>query len=91
MGILKNGFQDTPALLAKRFSGCRIQETEKFIQDFQEGRGPGALLTTLLTALQKILNKRRSGHPGNPLKNVQSPDSTTLRKSPKKLDHSIAT
>ena len=37
-----------PALMTERYSGFQIQDAERFIHDIQEGRGPDALLTTLL-------------------------------------------
>ena len=60
-------------LLTERYAGCQIQEAVRFIQDFQDGRGPDDLLAAFL----KILNKRFSRYPENILKNVQPPDSTT--------------
>ena len=56
-----------------------------FIQDIQDGQGPDGPPDgppdRALTALLKILNGRYSRYPGNILKNVQSPDSTTLHQS----------
>ena len=69
------GFHDTPPpLLNECYSGCQIQEAERFTQDIQDGLGPDSLLATLLTAIMGIVNKRLSVYH----ENAQSPDSTTM-------------